>query len=257
MEPDKDRSHPADRKPNRLLNEQSPYLRQHAYNPVDWFPWGEEALTRARQENKPILLSIGYSACHWCHVMERESFENEQIAELMNQLFVPIKVDREERPDLDQIYMDAVQLFAGRGGWPLTMFLTPEGKPFFGGTYFPPEDRQGMPGFQRVLLSVADAYRNRAQDVAQNVDKLTQALGAMADYQQAEGDIPSDLVLRSAAALARHYDSVDGGLGQAPKFPNSFVFSLFLRVFQQHRDGSYAEMASHTLTKMAKGGIYD
>ena len=141
-----------ERKPNRLIDEQSPYLRQHAYNPVDWYPWGEEALARARAEDKPILLSIGYSACHWCHVMERESFEDAAIARQMNDNFIPIKVDREERPDLDQIYMDAVQLLTGRGGWPLTVFLTPEGKPFYGGTYFPPQDHQGRPSFKRVLL---------------------------------------------------------------------------------------------------------
>src|SRR6185312_9800704 len=166
---------------NRLQHEKSPYLRQHANNPVDWYPWGEEAFEKARRENKPLFLSIGYSACHWCHVMERESFENEQIAQLMNENFVSIKVDREERPDLDQIYMDAVQLLTGRGGWPLTVFLTPAGEPFYGGTYFPPEDRQGMPGFPRVLSAIANAYRNRSEDVQQNVEKLTRAIGAMAE----------------------------------------------------------------------------
>ena len=162
------------RKPNRLINEQSPYLRQHAHNPVDWYAWGDEALGRARAENKPVLLSIGYSACHWCHVMERESFENEQIAQLMNENFVSIKVDREERPDLDQIYMDAVQLLTGRGGWPLTVFLTPAGEPFYGGTYFPPEDRQGMPGFPRVLTAIATAYQTKPDDIRQNVERLGQ-----------------------------------------------------------------------------------
>src|ERR1044071_8086713 len=147
--------------PNRLIDEMSPYLLQHAHNPVEWYAWGEEALARARAEDRPILLSIGYSACHWCHVMERESFENPQIAALMNQLFVNIKVDREERPDLDGIYMQAVQALTGHGGWPMTVFLTPEGLPFYGGTYFPPVDRQGMPSFQRVLAAVSDAYRNR------------------------------------------------------------------------------------------------
>jgi len=169
--------HDKARKPNRLINEQSPYLRQHAYNPVDWYGWGEEALARAKAENKPILLSIGYSACHWCHVMERESFENEQIAQLMNENFVSIKVDREERPDLDQIYMDAIQLLTGRGGWPLTVFLTPDGEPFYGGTYFPPEDRQGMPGFPRILAAVSQAYRDKAKEVTNNLEKLTEALG--------------------------------------------------------------------------------
>ena len=160
-------------KSNRLINEQSPYLRQHAHNPVDWYPWGQEALARARAENKPILLSIGYSACHWCHVMERESFENEAIARVMNDNFVSIKVDREERPDLDQIYMDAVQSLTGRGGWPLTMFLLPDGRPFYGGTYFPPVDRHGLPGFPRLLAAISNAYHKQPGDVQQNVDRLT------------------------------------------------------------------------------------
>ena len=244
-------------KPNRLINEQSPYLRQHAYNPVDWYPWGEEALRRAREENKPILLSIGYSACHWCHVMERESFENEAIARLMNNNFVSIKVDREERPDLDQIYMDAVQMITGRGGWPLTMFLTPDAKPFFGGTYWPPEDRQGMPGFARILAGVANAYQSGAKEVKHNVEKLTEALGALAKYQPTPGDLRPDLAVASARALAGAYDSINGGIGGAPKFPNTFVFSLFLRAFAAEGDESMAEMVRHTLKKMVRGGIYD
>jgi uncharacterized protein YyaL (SSP411 family) len=246
-----------DRKPNRLIHEQSPYLRQHAYNPVDWYPWGEEALARAKAENKPILLSIGYSACHWCHVMERESFEDPETARLMNELFVAIKVDREERPDLDQIYMDAVQAFAGRGGWPLTMFLTPEGGPYFGGTYFPPQDRHGLPAFKRVLTSVAQAYRERSEDVANNVAKITQAIDAMSEYEAPQGELPRTVVVEAAAALARHYDRTHGGLGQAPKFPHSFAFSLFLRALEAGSDPAYAEIVDRTLTKMAKGGIYD
>ncbi|MGH7917207.1 MAG: thioredoxin domain-containing protein, partial [Candidatus Binataceae bacterium] len=204
-----------------------------------------------------ILLSIGYSACHWCHVMERESFENPAIAQLMNTNFISIKVDREERPDLDQIYMDAVQLLSGRGGWPLTMFLTPEGKPFYGGTYFPPEDRQGMPGFARVLSGVAHAYHNQPADVQHNVERLTQALGALTEYQPGAGELRSDLAPTAARALAEHYDSVHGGIGNAPKFPNTFVFSLFLRVHESDSDPAMAEMVRHTLTQMAKGGIYD
>src|ERR1700741_1239216 len=158
---------------NKLAQETSPYLLQHAHNPVDWHPWGDEAFQKAKRENKPVLLSIGYSACHWCHVMERESFENEQIAALMNDLFVSIKVDREERPDLDEIYMNAVQLLTGRGGWPMTVFLTPEGKPFYGGTYFPPEDRQGMPGFLRVLAAVVDAWQNRREAAVAQAAEMT------------------------------------------------------------------------------------
>ncbi len=246
-----------DRKPNRLINEQSPYLRQHAYNPVDWYPWGEEALARSRTENKPILISIGYSACHWCHVMERESFEDTAIARLINENFVPIKVDREERPDLDQIYMEAVQMMTGRGGWPLNMFLTPEGKPFWGGTYFPPTDRQGMPGFARVLTAVADAYRRGAHEVQHNAERLAEALGAMADFSPVADALARDLPVDAARALGRAYDSVHGGLGQAPKFPNSFVFSLFLRVYDADDDIGFADMVRDTLVKMAKGGIYD
>jgi hypothetical protein len=253
---DSDKSHSV-RKPNRLINEQSPYLRQHAYNPVDWYAWGDEALTRAKVENKPILLSIGYSACHWCHVMERESFEDESIARLMNENFVAIKVDREERPDLDQIYMEAVQMITGRGGWPLTMFLTPDAKPFFGGTYFPPVDRQGMPGFPRVLMAAADAYRRGAHEVAHNVEKLTEALGALGTYTAAEGEIRRDLPIVAAHELARAYDSVHGGLGGAPKFPNTFVLSLFLRAYDADNDSTFADMVRDTLSKMAKGGIYD
>src|SRR5215203_7083261 len=158
--------------PNRLADEMSPYLLQHAHNPVDWYPWGEEALTKAAREDKPILLSVGYSACHWCHVMERESFENPAIARMMNDNFVNIKVDREERPDVDAVYMQAVQALSGRGGWPMTVFLTPDGRPFHGGTYFPPEDRQGMPGFPRVLMAIAQAYRERPAEVAQTADRL-------------------------------------------------------------------------------------
>ena len=225
--------------------------------PVDWYAWGADALGRAKAENKPIMLSIGYSACHWCHVMERESFENDAIARLINENFIPIKVDREERPDLDQIYMDAVQLITGRGGWPLTMFLAPDGQPFFGGTYYPPEDRQGMPGFPRILAAVSQAYRDKAKEVTNNLEKLTEALGALTNYVPTDGDLKPGLAAESARALATHYDSINGGLGQAPKFPNTFVFSLFLRVHAADGDESMAEMVRHTLSKMARGGIYD
>ena len=242
---------------NRLINEQSPYLRQHAHNPVDWYPWGEEALGRARAENKPILLSIGYSACHWCHVMERESFENEAIARVMNENFVSIKVDREERPDLDQIYMDAVQLLTGRGGWPLTMFLLPDGRPFYGGTYFPPVDRQGLPGFSRLLAAIAEAYHKQPGDVQQNVERLTSAMGSVASMGAPGSELASTAPLNAARALGKHYDSVHGGIGGAPKFPNTFVFSLFLRMYDADSDINFADMVRDTLTKMAKGGIYD
>ena len=242
---------------NRLIHETSPYLLQHAHNPVDWHPWGNEAFQKAKRENKPVLLSIGYSACHWCHVMERESFENEQIAALMNDLFISIKVDREERPDLDEIYMNAVQLLTGRGGWPMTMFLTPDGKPFYGGTYFPPEDRQGMPGFPKILLGVSQAYRERSADVEKSVGEILAALQRMSETHQSDKDFSPDIIAASCEKISRAYDSDNGGLGQAPKFPNAGVYELFLRHFHHSKSERYLEMIVHTLTKMARGGIYD
>ncbi len=206
---------------NALAGETSPYLLQHAHNPVDWFPWSADALRRAREEDKPILLSIGYSACHWCHVMERESFENEQIAGLMNYHFVNIKVDREERPDLDAIYMSAVQMMTGGGGWPMTVFLTPGLVPFFGGTYFPPEDRHGLPGFPRVLASVAAAYRDKKDAILHDAVQVLRALQQAASPESAAG-VPSPATLDTAAAhLVDNYDAANGGFGDAPKFPPS------------------------------------
>jgi len=242
---------------NRLIHETSPYLLQHAHNPVDWYPWSKEAFEKAKKENKPVLLSIGYSACHWCHVMERESFENEKIAALMNELFVNIKVDREERPDLDEIYMNAVQMLTGRGGWPMTMFLTPEGKPFYGGTYFPPEDRQGMPGFPRILQGVAQAYRERPADVEKSVAQILETLHHMAESQPSEKDFAPGIIAESCEKIARAYDSENGGLGQAPKFPNPGVYELFLRYYSESGDERYLTMVAQTLSKMAQGGIYD
>src|SRR5579884_1287167 len=192
--------------PNRLAGETSPYLLQHAHNPVDWYPWGDEAFARARAEDKPVLLSVGYSACHWCHVMEHESFENEAIAALMNEHFVCIKVDREERPDVDQIYMSAVQAMTGRGGWPMTVFLTPDGQPFYGGTYYPPEERHGLPGFPRVLLSVAQAYRERRADVEESAGKLTGHISATINLPRPEGALTVALLDRATQALKEQYD---------------------------------------------------
>jgi uncharacterized protein YyaL (SSP411 family) len=242
---------------NRLIHETSPYLLQHAHNPVDWHPWGEDAFQKARSENKPILLSIGYSACHWCHVMERESFEDEKIAALMNELFVNIKVDREERPDLDEIYMNAVQMLTGRGGWPMTMFLTPDGKPFYGGTYFPPDDRQGMPGFPRILMGVSQAYRDRPEDVEKSVMQILSALQRMSETHDAAQNFVATIIADSCEKIARAYDSENGGLGQAPKFPNAGVYELFLRHYHHSKSERYLEMVVHTLTRMAHGGIYD
>ena len=242
---------------NRLADETSPYLLQHAHNPVDWFPWGQEAFDKAQRENKPILLSIGYSACHWCHVMEHESFENEEIAALMNQLCVNIKVDREERPDLDEIYMSAVQMLTGRGGWPMTMFLTPERKPFYGGTYFPPEDRGGMPGFLRILIGVNQAFRERPADVEKSVTQIINALQRMSASQESQRTFSESIIGDGAEKIAAAYDSDNGGLGQAPKFPNAGVYELFLRHHHRSKNQRYLEMVVHTLTKMAQGGIYD
>jgi uncharacterized protein YyaL (SSP411 family) len=242
---------------NRLADETSPYLLQHAHNPVDWYPWGPEAFSAARAGGKPVLLSIGYSACHWCHVMERESFEDEDTARLMNDLFVNIKVDREERPDLDEIYMSCVQMMTGHGGWPMTVFLTPDGEPFYGGTYFPPEERHGMPSFRRVLTAVADAYRQRPTDVKETAAKLIGGLKAQGHSLASQRSLDGSLVERSADALSAAYDSRFGGLGRAPKFPNTMVFSLFLRAFHQTRRRAFLDMTTHTLRRMAEGGIYD
>src|SRR5437016_1551673 len=220
---------------NRLINETSPYLLQHAHNPVDWYAWGEAALAKARKENKPILLSIGYSACHWCHVMEHESFENEDIAKLMNENFVNIKVDREERPDLDQIYMNAVQMMTGHGGWPMTMFLTPEGVPFYGGTYFPPEDRYNMPGFPRVLLSVAEAYRSQQDQVANTASTM---LGELRRIGLAEpsGEILTTEFLDTAyRRITSNYDAVNGGFAGAPKFPPAMTLEFLLHTYVRRR----------------------
>ena len=242
---------------NRLIHETSPYLLQHAHNPVEWHPWGEEAFQKAKREKKPVLLSIGYSACHWCHVMEQESFENEEIAALMNDYFVSIKVDREERPDLDEIYMNAVQTLTGRGGWPMTVFLTPEGKPFYGGTYFPPEDRYGVPGFPKILKGVAQAYRERPHEVEKSVEQILGALNRLSILQESQRPFSRDIIAQSAEHLSQAYDPEYGGLGQAPKFPNAGVFELFLRHYRSSKDRRFLEMVTHTLSRMAEGGIYD
>ena len=195
---------------NALINETSPYLLQHAHNPVNWYAWGDEALEKARAENKPILLSIGYSACHWCHVMEHESFENEEIARLMNENFINIKVDREERPDLDQIYMTAVQMITGQGGWPMTMFLTPEGVPFYGGTYFPPDDRYNVPGFPRVLLSVAHAYRSQPDQVANTATSMLGELRRIGLAEESRDLLTPEILESAYRRIAKNYDEVNG-----------------------------------------------
>ncbi len=242
---------------NRLANETSPYLLQHKDNPVEWYPWGEEALKRAREEDKPILLSVGYSACHWCHVMERESFEDEATARIMNEHFVNIKVDREERPDIDSIYMSAVQAMTRHGGWPMTVLLTPDGAPFYGGTYFPPVPSRGMPSFQQVLLSLADAYENRRDEVlrsAESVREYLQTTTGAALPQTAVGD---ELLDRAAESLMSELDRRFGGFGGAPKFPQAMNLEVLLR--HHHRTGDRAALSGveDTLRAMANGGIYD
>jgi len=241
---------------NRLIHETSPYLQQHAHNPVDWYPWGEEALERAKREDKPILLSIGYSACHWCHVMEHESFENEKIARAMNENFVNIKVDREERPDLDQIYMGAVQAMTGSGGWPLTVFLLPDGQPFFGGTYFPNEDRFGRPGFPKVLAIILDAYRTKRAEIDSNARQLTEHINQRTSPPSSVS--PDESLLEQAfRTLGSRFDSREGGFGGAPKFPPSMNIDFLLRYTYRSRDELALHMAMFTLDKMAYGGMYD
>lgn len=258
---------------NRLIHETSPYLLQHAHNPVNWYPWGEEALRKAKEEDKPILLSVGYSACHWCHVMERESFENEQIAAIMNRHFVSIKVDREERPDIDGIYMQAVQALTHQGGWPMTVFLTPDGRPFYGGTYFPPHDRryggQVMPGFPNVLLTMADVYEKRRSDVEEQAQQI-------ADYLNQRGPVrnqnlqplhmlPLELLSTAGSKLAADFDTVNGGFGGALKFPSTMSLEVLLRLHLHHLNGEIGttvarpelEIVETSLQHMANGGIYD
>lgn len=242
---------------NRLSRETSPYLLQHAHNPVDWYPWGDEAIERARQEDKPILLSIGYSACHWCHVMERESFENEDIAAVMNEYFISIKVDREERPDLDDIYMHAVQMIAGQGGWPMTVFLSPDLRPFYGGTYFPPDDRYGRPGFKRILKSLADAYREQKDQIRQSGEQIAQNLQQMSRVQPSSDSLTEDLIRNAVRELENRFEERYGGFGNAPKFPPSGSLSLILRFWRQTGEDALLSMVEKTLQHMARGGMYD
>jgi len=241
---------------NRLINESSPYLLQHAHNPVDWYPWGAEAFERAKRQDKPIFLSIGYSTCHWCHVMERESFENEQIARIMNDNFVCIKVDREQRPDVDEIYMNAVVMTTGSGGWPLSVFLTPEGKPFFGGTYFPPEDIYGRPGFGRVLLSVADAWENRRQELLDSAGKLSGFLKTSGAPTEKKNSSPETLK-KAFEQFREMFDVVNGGFGPAPKFPQPTNLSMLLCYWHRTNDIQALHMVEKTLEEMADGGIHD
>ncbi len=243
--------------PNRLAHETSPYLLQHQGNPVDWYPWGPEALERAKREDKPIFLSIGYSACHWCHVMEHESFENAAIAEKLNTSFVSIKVDREERPDLDQLYMNAVQMLTGRGGWPMSVFLTPKLKPFYGGTYWPPHAKHGMPGFDQILDAVSAAWTNNRVAADEAAENLTEELVKSVQQPNTTGEPEANLIQSAILQLARSYDRMYGGFGGAPKFPAPMSLRLLLRHGIRAHDASAVDMVRGTLDHMAAGGIYD
>jgi uncharacterized protein YyaL (SSP411 family) len=242
---------------NNLAHETSPYLLQHADNPVNWYPWGEEALQKARDEDKPILLSIGYSACHWCHVMEHESFEDPGIAQIMNDLFVCIKVDREERPDIDQIYMNYVQMSTGSGGWPLNVFLTPDLEPFYGGTYFPPEPRYGRPSWKQILQKVSDFYHNEKDALKKNVQAVKDAFKQILDDQNPSDIPPADKLKTAAEDLEQLFDPQYGGLGSAPKFPAIQPLYFLLHYYKRSGQEKYLHIVSHSLQKMAEGGIYD
>ncbi len=242
---------------NALAKETSPYLLQHAHNPVEWYPWSEEALSRAKKEDKPILLSVGYSACHWCHVMERESFENEEIAGLMNRYFINIKVDREERPDLDTIYMNVVQIMTGSGGWPMTVFLTPEQVPFFSGTYFPPQNSHGRPGFRQVLEAVARAYREKKEILAESGRAIINEMEKLGRLSERQEDLKPEILETAVSGIISAYDPRYGGFGHAPKFPPSMALEFLMRSYRRNGDPALLEIIENTLTHMAFGGIFD
>ncbi|MBA3976041.1 MAG: thioredoxin domain-containing protein [Candidatus Solibacter sp.] len=242
---------------NRLIHENSPYLLQHAHNPVDWYAWGEEAFKKARAEDKPIFLSIGYSTCHWCHVMERESFESEATARILNEHFVSVKLDREERPDIDRVYMAFVQATTGSGGWPMSVFLTPELKPFYGGTYFPPDNRYGRPGFGYLLDQIAEAWSTRRQDLMETGVRAAAHLESAAAVENRNHVLDTSALERSYAYFRRTYDARFGGFGHAPKFPRPSVFQFLFRYHRRIGDGEALDMALHTLREMAKGGMND
>ena len=252
---------------NHLVSEKSPYLQQHAHNPVDWYPWGEAAFEKARAEDKPIFLSVGYSTCHWCHVMERESFESEELAAIMNRWFVPVKVDREERPDVDRIYMTFVQASTGGGGWPMSVFLTPELKPFFGGTYFPPDNRYGRPGFGAILQRIAEAWQKERGRIVESSGDVIAQLARYSGASGSSGVLPDATILDSGFQhFRRMFDSAHGGFGGAPKFPRPVVFNFLLRYSVGAADGGSPdadtkedalEMTLATLRAMANGGMHD
>jgi len=242
---------------NRLIDETSPYLLQHAHNPVDWYPWGLEAFERAQAEDKPVLVSIGYSACHWCHVMEHESFEDEATAAVMNEHFINIKVDMEERPDVDQIYMNFVQLTTGRGGWPMNVFMTPDKRPFFGGTYFPPSSRYGMPSWQQILTSIAEAFRLRRDELETSANEIIGELRRLSIVEASAGGLSTDLLDAAFGSYIRTFDTVNGGFGGALKFPAAMSLEFLLRYHKRTGEDRALAVVTHTLNKMANGGIYD
>jgi uncharacterized protein YyaL (SSP411 family) len=246
-----------EKRANRLINETSPYLLQHAHNPVDWYPWGEEAFEKARAEDKPVLVSIGYSACHWCHVMEHESFEDQAVAAVQNERFVNIKVDMEERPDVDQIYMNFVQITTGRGGWPMNVFLTPDKRPFFGGTYFPPAPRYGMPSWTQILMSISEAYNTRRDELEDSANEIVTQLKKMSTVEPASGTLEREMLNSAFRSFERTFDTVNGGFGGAPKFPQAMSLEFLLRYHHATGDERALALVTHTLDKMAMGGIYD
>ncbi len=243
-------------KSNRLIHEKSPYLLQHAFNSVDWYPWGEEAMQKAKAENKPIFLSIGYSTCHWCHVMAHESFEDKEIAVLLNQWFVSIKVDREERPDLDQMYMAATQMYSGSGGWPMSVFLFPDGRPFFAGTYFPPESRYGKPGFDDILLAIHRAWEDKNEDLQKSANQIISAIES-SDQVGSSTVIEKNIFDKTYLNIAKEFDSQYGGFGSEPKFPRPVVFNFLLRYWHGQGNQKALDMVLETLESMAQGGMYD
>lgn len=242
---------------NHLITETSPYLLQHAHNPVDWYPWGDEAFAKASAEDKPVLVSIGYSACHWCHVMEHESFEDEATAAIMNEHFVNIKVDMEERPDVDQIYMSFVQMTTGRGGWPMNVFITPDKRPFYGGTYFPPAPRYGMPSWRQILKGIADTYRNKREDLIESADRIVGELKKMSVVEAATGTLSTEMLDSAFTSFTQTFDAVNGGFGGAPKFPAAMSLEFLLQYYHRTGDDKALSIVTFTLEKMARGGIYD
>jgi len=256
-EPKMKQEQPSSKHKNRLASESSPYLLQHAGNPVDWYPWGEEALAKAKAEDKPIFLSIGYSSCHWCHVMEHESFENEEVAAIMNKYFVNIKVDREQRPDIDEIYMSFTTALTGSGGWPMSVFLTPDLKPFYAGTYFPPDDRYGRPGFAKVLTQLAEAYLTRKQEIIDSANNIYSTLVEQINANVKGTDLDRKALAKAVEQLYANFDTINGGFGGQPKFPHSIELSLFLRQYYRTKDKRFLQAAELALKNMARGGLYD